>query len=166
MSKITLFDISERYLNIEELLNNPDIPEEVLVEALNSINEEFSAKADNIVKFIKIVEGDCEVLKKEEARLAGKRRTLENKSKRMKQYLEDNMRLIGNTKFKTTLFSYNIQSNPPSLEIKNEDLIPDTYKTIETVVKIDKKQLLKDIKEGLDLKDAVELKNSSSLRIR
>ena len=77
MSKVSLFDISERYLNIAELLDNPDIPEEMLVEALDEIKEEFTAKADNVVRFIKSIEGDCETLKKEEKRLSEKRKALE-----------------------------------------------------------------------------------------
>lgn len=167
MSKVSLFNISERYLNIEDLLNNPDIPEEMLVEALDSIKDEFYDKADNIVRFIKATEGDCDTLKKEEVRLSERRKALENKSKRMKQYLEDNMRLTGNMKFKTPYFSFNIQNNTPSIEIKNEDLIPDAYKTVETTIKIDKKQLLKDIKDGLEIDNNIaEIKQSSSLRIR
>lgn len=165
MSKVSLFDISERYLNIAELLDNPDIPEEMLVEALDEIKEEFTAKADNVVRFIKSIEGDCETLKKEEKRLSEKRKALENKANRMKQYLEDNMRLTGNTKFKTAFYSYNIQANPPSVDISNEDLIPDTYKTVETITKIDKKQLLADIKSGLEIEGA-SLKQGSSLRVR
>ena len=165
MSKVSLFDISERYLNIAELLDNPDIPEEMLVEALDGIKEEFTAKADNVVRFIKSIEGDCETLKKEEKRLSEKRKALENKANRMKQYLEDNMRLTGNTKFKTAFYSYSIQANPPSVDISNEDLVPDTYKTVETIVKIDKKQLLADIKSGLEIEGA-SLKQGSSLRVR
>ena len=47
----------------------------------------------------------------------------------------------------------------------DEKTIPDTYKTVETVTKIDKKQLIADIKSGAVIEGA-ELNITSSLRIR
>lgn len=161
----SLISITDRFRNIMELVDNPDIPEEVLVEALDAIDEEFEAKCDNIVKFMRILDGDCKTIKEEEVRLSKRRKTLENKINRMKQYIEDNMKLTGKTKFKTPFNSFNISANPKSVEIINEDLIPDTYKIKETVCKIDKKAILADIKNGCTI-DGININQTSSLKIR
>ena len=73
------------------------------------------------------------------------------------------MEMQGRKKVKTELFSFNIQKNTPSLEIRDEKNIDDSYYVIER--KLNKRELLNDIKEGL-IVDGVELKQSESLRIR
>ena len=52
-----------------------------------------------------------EALKEEEERLYARRKRLEDRQKWLKDNLEANMREIGKTKFKTALFSFNIQKN-------------------------------------------------------
>lgn len=92
-----------------------------------------------------------------------KRKSAENKVKWLKQNLQASMELQGRKKVKTDLFSFNIQKNAPSLEITNENNIDDSYYVIER--KLNKRELLSDIKEGL-IVDGVELKQTESLRIK
>ena len=160
-----LYDINERYKNLEMLLNDPEIPIEVIQSALEEVAQEFEDKADNIVRFIKSLEGDCKAIKEEEVRLASRRRVLENKITGLKKYLEEAMNFNGRTTFKTPYFSYNIQNNPPALDISSEDNIPAEFVTYETVKHIDKKGLLKAIKDGLEV-DGCSIRVGKSLRIR
>lgn len=160
-----LFDISERYLNIIELLSDDFVEPEVLEEALASINDEFETKADNIVYVLKSLEADVQALKLEEERLAKRRKAVDNNIKNLKGNLEAMMRYTGKTKFKTTLNSFAIQKSKASVEIVNEDLIPDTYKSYEQVCKVDKVGIYNDIKAGLTVK-GITLKENESLRIR
>ena len=162
----SLYEITERFRNIAELLDNPEIPEEVLIDALDSIEGEFEDKATNIVRFMKSIEGDCKIIKEEEQRLASRRKALEAKSARMKQYLEDSMKLINKTKFKTPFYSFNISANPKSIEILDEAIIPEKYKSYETICKIDKKAILSDMKENNIEVEGVKVNQTSSLKIR
>lgn len=72
----------------------------------------------------------------------------------------------GKVKFKTDLFSFNIQKNPPSVELDEEhlELIPIEY-LIPQDPKPDKKRMLAELKEGKELGFA-RLKQTESLRIR
>ena len=159
---MSLYSITEEYL---QLLNmEEDIDEQAFKDTLESITDELETKADNIAKIIKELEGDVDTLKKEEERLAKKRKSIENKKSKLKDYLEESMILTGKSKLKTKLFGFTIQKNPPSLDIKAEENIPKNY-YIEQQPKLDKKELLKAIKEGLEV-EGVELKQSESLRIR
>lgn len=160
-----IFDISERYLNILNLLSEDFIAPEDIEDALNAINDEFEVKADNIVYVIRSLETDVQALKNEEERLAKRRKAIDNNIKNLKGNLEMMMRFTGKTKFKTTLNSFAIQKSKASVEIKNEELIPETYKTYEQVVKIDKTALYHDLKGGLEL-EGVILRENESLRIR
>ena len=72
---------------------------------------EIEEKADGYAKIIKGMQGDIEALKAEENRLVARRKALENRQQALKSNLEANMREMGKTKFKTALFSFNIQKN-------------------------------------------------------
>lgn len=68
-----LYEITERYNNLLELLDNEEITEDVLSSALNDVQDEFNEKALNIVKFIKNLESDVNGLDAEEKRLKAKK---------------------------------------------------------------------------------------------
>lgn len=153
------------YKNIEELMDNPDIPAEMLTDALNSIEGNIENKVDGICHIIRKYNKEAEFLKEESDRLGAKRKTIENKVASLKRYMEDCLRALDKKSIKTALNSVNIQNNPPSINIVDEKTIPDTYKTLETVTKINKKQLIADIKSGAVIEGA-ELNVTSSLRIR
>ena len=157
-----LYELSTGYKNIEYLLENGEDNEE-LAAVLNSLDAEIEDKAENIAKLIKNYEADIEAFKTEENRIAERRRTLENDVKRLKEYLFNNMKLTGKTKFKRGTFSFNIAKNPPSVEITNADMISCDYKTYTEV--LDKKAILQDLKDGKDVQGAI-LKQGESLRIK
>ena len=157
-----LYELSTGYKNIEYLLENREDSEE-LAAVLNSLDAEIEDKAENIAKLIKNYEADIEAFKTEEKRIAERRRTLENDVKRLKEYLFNNMKLTGKTKFKRGTFSFNIAKNPPSVEITNADIISSDYKVLTET--IDKKAILTDLKEGKDVQGAI-LRETTGLRIR
>lgn len=74
-----LYEITERYNNLLELLDNEEITEDVLSSALNDVQDEFNEKALNIVKFIKNLESDVNGLDAEEKRLKAKKMAYKNK---------------------------------------------------------------------------------------
>ena len=69
-------------------------------------------------------------------------------------------------KFKTTLFSFNIQKNPKTVEVEVEELLPKKY-LIKQPDKVNRKQLLDDLKAGvLEENENMRLVQTESLRIR
>lgn len=68
-----LYEITERYNNLLELLDNEEITQDILNSALNEVQDEFNEKALNIVKFIKNLESDFKGLDAEEKRLKAKK---------------------------------------------------------------------------------------------
>lgn len=154
-----LYELTEIYLNLKDM----DIEEEDLNSALENINDEIETKADNIAKVLRDFDGDIEALKSEEERLAKKRKAIENRQRQLKEYLQNAMLALDKRKFKTDLFSFNIQRNAPSLKILYESKIPDDYYKIEK--KLNKNDLKEAVKNGL-FEDAAELVQTESLRIR
>lgn len=152
-----LYELTEAYNNLLDMdLENID-------EHLEVLDGEIENKAENIAKVLRSLDGEVEIYKAEEKRLADKRKAIENRSKRLKEYLQEQMVAVDKKKFKTELFSFNIQKNRASVVITNEDKLPEDYfKISRTPIKAD---IEKALKEGL-LTDAAELKQTESLRIR
>ena len=158
---MNLYELSDNYKRVY----NMDIDDETWRDTLDSIDSEIENKADNITYVIRNLEADALAYKTEEQRFKDKRTSAEKRAKRLKQYLQDNMESLGKTNFKTQLFSYNVQRNAPSLQLTDEQLIPQKYYTVESVRKYDKQAIKDDLKAG-QLINGAELKTSQSLRIR
>ena len=158
---MNLYDLVGNYKKVYEM----DLDDETWQDTLESIDSAIEQKADGVMYVIRNLEVDVIGLKDEEKRLKSKREVAERKIKRLKQYLQENMEAVGKTKFKTQLFSYNIQNNPASLKLTDEKLIPEKYYTVETSRKYDNKAIKDDLKAGKVINGA-ELRTSQSLRIR
>lgn len=160
-----LYELTEMYKNIWDLVEDDEIDLDTLESALSQVEDNLEVKAENMAKLVKGIDGDIDTLKTEEKRLTEKRRTLENKKNNIKYYLENQLRVMEIDKVKTPLFTVALQKNPPSVEIVNEDLIPEQFKKTVTTTTIVKKDLLDALKEGQVIEGAT-IKQGKSLRIR
>lgn len=126
----TLYELSEQYADLQEMLYDTDMEEQVILDTLEAIDGEFEDKADNYAKLIKSMIADAELIKNEEQRLRARRASLENRVAKLKEVLQYNMEYIGKEKFKTALFSFSIAQNGGKLPlIISENLgdIPNKY---------------------------------------
>lgn len=107
----SLYELTEQYEGIRMMLYDGDVEDQVIYDTLESIDAEIEEKADNYAKILREMKLNIETLKEEEARLNVRRKRLEARADLLKNRLEENMRFIGKTSFKTALFSFNIQAN-------------------------------------------------------
>ena len=160
----SLYELTEQFQELLSMALDPDVDEQALADTMEGIECEIKEKADGYAKVIKSLEADVEALETEEGRLAKRRKNISANIGRMKKALESSMRATGKTKFKTTLFSFGIQKNPPSLKIDMPDRVPDEF-LIPQEPKIDSAAIKKELKEGV-VYDWCHLEQSESLRIR
>lgn len=167
-----LYELTDDYIKFvnyaNAILENEDLTEEdleMLVDTLDSISSAIEDKVENIVKFMKNLEGDIEAYKREEERLKKRRTVQENTYKRLKEYLQNMLEVSGIHKVDAGLFKVRIQKSNPSVEIVDEAKIPDEYK-IPQEPKIDKKKLLNDLKNGSVVEGAKIAEASYHLRIQ
>ncbi|MDK9867197.1 siphovirus Gp157 family protein [Staphylococcus equorum] len=159
----TLFNLTDNYKQVYDLIAEQG-DEQALNDTLESINDALEDKADGYVSVIKSLESDNKAIDDEIKRLQQRKTTNKNGIDRLKESLKVYMEATGKTKFKTALNSYNIQNNPPSLNVIEEKHIPSDF-WLSQAPKLDKKALLKRIKENDDV-DGVEIKQTQSLRVR
>lgn len=159
----SLFDLSTDYQQLYDLIAEQE-DEQILKDTLASINDAIEDKADGYVAVIKTLEGDNKAIDEEIKRLRQRKTSNQNGVKRLKESLQEVMEQTGKEKFKTALNSYSIANNPPSIEVVNENLIPKSY-WVERAPKLNKKEILSDIKKGVEIKGA-EVVQTRSLRVR
>lgn len=158
----TLYELTGQYLALMDIAEDAD--PDALRDTLEGLEGEFEDKADNYAKVIKNLEGQADVLDKEIERLQGKKKGISNSIKSIKGNLERCMINTGKRKFKTTLFSFGIQKNPPTVSVVNEAAIPENFWKQQDPV-LDKKALTAFLKENGPTEYA-QLTQGESLRIR
>ena len=164
---MTLYELTEDYMNLLELAEDPDIDEQAFTDTLEGIDGALEDKAEGYAKVIRTLEGDAAACDAESKRLRNKKQTIENNIRRMKAALQYSMQATGKTKFKTALFSFGIQKNPAAVVIDEGYIenIPDRF-LIPQDPQIDKKAIKEALKAGEDLEGIAHLEQTESLRIR
>ena len=163
----TIYELTDDWKRLMEYIEDPDVDQDVLLDAWLDLDEELEAKADGYAKIMAEEKARADALKAESDRLTARRKAIESNLERLKRALEQMMESTGKTKFKTELFSFGIQKNPPTVKIKDADAVPIDY-MVPQPMKVDMtavKNYLKSLKEG-ETCEWASLEQGESLRIR
>ena len=163
----TLYELKGEYLQLLQLLEDPGVEDQIVLDTLEGIDFELEVKAENYAKIIKELEGNVEIIKAEKKRLSDKQSKLEENIKRLKENLQAAMVDTGKTKFKTELFSFSIQKNggalPVIVDVETADLPDDLVQITE---KPDLKAIAKFLEKNPDSELAHFGERGESLRIK
>ncbi len=167
MNHLSLYQLSNTYLEALDCLTDPeeDLPIEAITDTLEGLGGELEDKAVNVAKFLRNMEATAKAIKDAEADMAKRRKSLENRVAWLKAYLKNNMEHTGITKIECPFFKIAIQNNPASVNILNEEKIPEEYKTKVVNWKISKASIKDAIKAGVTIPGA-ELTNGTRLVIK
>lgn len=153
-----LYDIAEIYENLE------NIDDDVAVSAaMDSVDAALEEKLESTAKVIRNLEAEAEALEAEEKRLKARKMAVRNRIADIKGYVQQNLEAMGKDNVTSGIFKWSIQANAPSVNILDEDLIPDAY------WKIERKPMKTEIKKAIEageLTEGVELVRTKSLRLR
>lgn len=129
----SMYELTTDYKTVLDMALDTEIDPQTIADTLESITAEIEVKAENTAIIMKELDAEAAKLKAEEQRLNARRKVYEKRVESLKQGLFDAMKLTGKTKFKTTLFSFNIQKNggkiPVIVDVDTADL-PDDLVTI------------------------------------
>lgn len=128
------------------------------------LKEELESKSSNIIKYIRNLTLEVDVLFQEEDRLEKIRKQKEKKISSLKGYLSNILINLDKNKVETDLGTVGLRKSV-SVAIENLELIPKKYiqKKIDLVP--DKRMLSEALKQGKNVKGA-HLENKYSLQIR
>lgn len=114
---MNLYELTNDFLQLQEMLEDPEVDAQIIADTMEAVEGELEAKADGYARVIRNMEGSIAAVKAEQERLAAKKNLLESGIKRLKDNLQQSMIATGKTKFKTDLFSFNIQKNGGALPV-------------------------------------------------
>lgn len=163
----TLYELTAEYMALVDMADDPDVDEQVWQDTMEGIEGEIEIKADGYAKVIREIESQSVGLKAEIDRLSARKKAIDNSVVRIKKALEEAMKATGKVKFKTDLFSFNIQKNPASLKLAEDidiNALPAEYVKFADP-EVDKAKVKEALKNGVEFSWA-HLEQSEGLRIK
>lgn len=138
---MTIYEITEGFLQLQQLLEDPEVDSQLIDDTMESLEFDFEEKADNYAKMIRNMEGNIAAIENEQERLSAKKNLLKAGIKKLKTSLQDAMVATGKKKFKTDLFSFSVQKNggkaPVVLDVDDTSELPDELVRIKEEADLD-----------------------------
>jgi hypothetical protein len=125
----SLYAMTANYMAALDLFTDPcqDIDEQTIADTLEGIEGEIDEKLANIGKFVLTLEHQAEGIKKAEGNMAARRKALENRAERLREYVLGNMQALGKNKLATNEIALSLAKLPPSVFIDDIALIPPEF---------------------------------------
>lgn len=160
-----LYELTQEFTDLYHRLDDEEIDENVLNAELEVVAQQITSKTEEIGKLVKIWEAEAKKFEDETRRMQIRKKSLENKIERIKEYVKHHMEVIGTSKIEGELFKFAIQKNSrPKIETMDIDKLPNQYIIIEK--RPDNDLLYQDWKMGKQLPAGVNAVVGTHLRIR
>lgn len=161
----SLYELGTAYENLMD--NMEEISEEKALILKEEMEKAIIEKSSNIIGYYQNKKTFIDSVDTEIKRLQELKKVESNKLDRYKDYLKTTMESLGYEKIETPVGKLTICKSPISVDIINEDLVPEEYKEEVKTIKIDKKAIADNFKETGELIDGVKINYSNtSLRIK
>jgi len=163
MSNLTLYQVSDQYLADLEKLNDLELDDQTFKDTLEGLTGDFELKVTNVSMYVRNIEASVEAIREAEKQMSNRRKAMENKINRLKQYLKDNMIRTGITKVDCPYFQLSLRNNPETVEVINLDEITPEYFDIPPLPApvLNKKAVKDAIKSGIEINGAKLIQNQS-----
>lgn len=153
----SLYEIASRYLDILESMEED-------ASTLDEIKDTLENKIENIGCYIKDITAMAEAIKTEEENLCARRKTLEKKADRLKEYLASCMQMTGVKKYASQRLAVGFRSSK-SVTILNEAMIPEDFMVIKTTKAPDKVAIKTAMENGIYIPGA-EITKKENIQIK
>lgn len=137
---MTLYELRAEYMELLELLEDPDTDPQVIADTMEGIQGELDIKCDSYVVVIRQLEAQVEMIDAELIRLEKNKSALTNNIKRMKSAVLDTIQMTGSRKMVTDHFKLSIVKNggKQPMEVDEIEKIPQDYLTMKPVANMEK----------------------------
>ena len=150
-----LYEISNKYIEFMELIETGELEEEAIKDTLESIEDEFKEKADNIACMIKNTNAEIEAINAEIRNLRKRNARKMNQVKNLTDYLKNQMIMMDKQQIETTRNKICIRKNPQTIEIE-DGFIEWAEKNADHLLKYqtpipNKKEIKEELKKGEEI---------------
>jgi hypothetical protein len=150
----SMFDLSERYKALEELLDDETIPQEDVNRALMEVMDDVKSKGENGINYLHMMDGNVEIAKKRKKEIDNYIKTVEHRKKRMLTAYLAAMNNMGIKSIMTGVGELKVKKNPPAVIIDDGGKIPAKYQREKIAIEPDKKAIATAIKAGEEVPGA------------
>ena len=162
-----LYEITNSFVELMSKAEEGELTEE----EYNKIGEELAvqlqAKSSNIIGYYQNENALIEAIDNQIKRLQDFKKIKQNSVDRFKKYVKENMERLEIQKIETELGTLSIAKSPISVEIVNEDEIPEEFKDTITTVKTNKKKISDNFKATGEIPNGVIIHTyNTNLRIK
>ena len=164
MNNLSLYTITNAF---PALMEQEEMTEEEKTKVEEELTTLLNEKSQSIIGYTKNIELTIEAMKTEEKRISDNRKILENRLAKFKEYVKECMEKGGFTKIETELGQLSIAKNPMSVEIENEEKIPNEFKVEVVTTKVDRTAIKNHFKETGELIPGIKIiTEKTNLRIK
>lgn len=149
-----LYEISNEFQKIVDLIENCDEMSPELIEQLNAVSDNASAKVINVAAYIKNLEAESSSMQVYLNNMRDRQDKVEKRIDSLKEYLRYNMDLLKLNKVESPEFNVQLRANSFSLDLFDQASIPKEYFKVKETVSISKQDIIKDLKVGCDVPGA------------
>jgi Gp157 protein len=164
----TLYELSEDFLRVLDLLEDPDSDEAALEVELDQISGLIAHKAEAIAGLVAHIEGLADARRAEAKRLKDRADADERHAQRLRDYVLRHMQAIGTQRIETLRFTLQVRTNPPAVEVLEDLLIPEEFWRVPAPPPpaVDKRAILDHYKQTGEIPQGVEIVRRTRLDIR
>jgi len=161
-----LYEITAAHKDLLKLAEESEDMAAAVADTFESIEGAFEDKAVSLIYVIQGMEKTAGIIDDEIKRLQARKKTIDNRAESLRTYLRMNMEQAEIKKIESPLFNITLVPGKPVCLIDNQDEIPIDYIDIKTVRAAMKNDILRDLKEGIEIPGAHLGTGKSSLRIK
>ena len=168
MSNLSLIKCELKEINnIANFLDseNNELDEKTINDTKESVELLLEEKSEQLELILKELEAKEEKCKEIADFYARKAKYANEKKKILKELILGAMQRLGAKKIETVTGTFTIRNNTPSLIIDDENLIPQKFTTFVQTKKIEKNEIKKEIKNGVEI-PGVHLETTQSLLVK
>ena len=124
---LALYEIVAEFRDAAAQLSTLDVDEQTIDDTLEALRFPLEQKATNVACIVRNLEATAEAIKQAENQMADRRTAIENRAKRIREYLRVNMESAGVKEIDSPWFKLSIRKNPPAVVIERETDVPKLY---------------------------------------
>lgn len=159
----SLINLTEEYKELLELVQDPEVDEQTLLDTMEAINGEISVKCGAYIAVMNYIKSRAELFKNEAKRLNEAAKAMENNIARMKERIKYAMEEMGVKSLESEYNTLKIVANGGVQPLKITGEVPDSYKKV--ILENDNDKIRKDLKDGIKLDFAQLEERGTHLRI-
>ena len=162
-----LYELTDQFKGLQTMIDNGDMSADDLADTLEGLTGDLVAKGKDVLLFMANLAGDIAAFDSEIQRMTARKKTMQNNHIFLTNYLRENMIQCNIKKIESPLFTATLRKPSKMVEITSEKDLPVEYQTmVPASWQINKRQILQDLKAGVDIPGAKMVDSRQGITIK